>query len=151
MKIILAGGSGQVGTLLARAFHARGDDVVVLSRRPAAAVHGPWRAAPWDSGEIDGSDVVINLAGRSVDCRYTAANRAEILSSRVDSTLALGRAIAAAKNPPRLWLQSSTATIYAHRYDAPNDEFTGIIGGGEPNAPSTWRFSIEVEIGRAHV
>lgn len=93
---------------------------------------------------IDGADIVINLAGRSVNCRYTRANRLEILDSRVDTTRAIGDAIAAAVRPPRVWLQMSTATIYSHRYDAANDEVTGIIGGDEPAIPSEWRFSIEV-------
>lgn len=148
MRILIPGGTGQVGTLLARAFVADGHDVVVLSRRPARA---PWRVVEWDAAtvgpwaaELDGADVVINLAGRNVNCRYTAANRAEILSSRVDSARAVGKAIAAAERPPRVWLQASTATIYAHRFDAPNDEATGIIGGHEPDAPASWRFSIEV-------
>lgn len=148
MKIVLAGGSGQVGTILARAFHAAGSDVVVLSRQPAVA---PWRVVQWDArtlgswiAEIDRADVVINLAGRSVDCRYTADNRVTILSSRVDSTRAVGAAIAKSSKPPRAWLQMSTATIYAHRYDAPNDEASGIIAGAEPNAPDKWRFSIDV-------
>lgn len=148
MKIVLAGGTGQVGTLLARAFQARGDDVVVLSRHPAAA---PWRTAAWDARtfgpwatELDGAHVVINLAGRNVNCRYTAENRAAIMASRVESTRAVGAAIARAATPPPVWLQMSTATIYAHRFDAPNDEATGIIGGTEPDAPASWRFSIEV-------
>jgi uncharacterized protein (TIGR01777 family) len=148
MKIIIPGGSGQVGTILARAFVADGHDVVVLSRKPVPA---PWRIVGWDgstlgewAGEIDGADVVINLAGRSVNCRYTAENRRQIKQSRIDSTRAVGRAIAGALWPPRVWLQASTATIYAHRYDAPNDERTGIIGGSEPDAPDTWRFSIDV-------
>ncbi|MGE0441531.1 MAG: epimerase [Gemmatimonadales bacterium] len=148
MKVVLAGGSGQIGTILARRRQARGDDVVVLSRDPQPA---PWRTAGWDArtpgawaAEIDGADVLINLAGRSVDCRYTPANRAAILESRVDSTRVLGQAIAAAARPPRIWLQSSTATIYAHRFDAPNDEATGLIGGTEPDAPASWRFSIDV-------
>lgn len=94
--------------------------------------------------EIDGADVVINLAGRSVNCRYTPENREAITSSRVDSTRVVGEAIARAGHPPPVWLQMSTATIYAHRYDAPNAELTGIIGGDEPNVPETWRFSIEV-------
>jgi len=148
MKIVIPGGSGHVGTVLARAFHDRGDDVVVLSRRPEVR---QWRVSAWDGAtlgawqrEIDGSDVVINLAGRSVNCRYNQANRDEILRSRVDSTRVVGEAIAASRRPPRVWLQASTATIYAHRYDAPNDEHTGIIGGGEPQAPDTWRFSIDV-------
>jgi len=148
VKIVIPGGSGQVGTILARSFQRTGDDVVVLSRSPQAV---PWRIVPWDgktvgawAAEIDGADVVVNLAGRSVNCRYNAKNRAEILNSRVDSTLAVGAAIAASPHPPRIWLQASTATIYSHRYDASNDERCGAIGGGESNAPDSWRFSIEV-------
>ena len=102
------------------------------------ATLGPWQR------EIDGCDVVINLTGRSVNCRYTAANRAAILQSRVRSTRVVGQAIAAATRPPRVWLQASTATIYAHRYDRPNAEHSGLLGGTEANAPDTWRFSIEV-------
>ena len=97
----------------------------------------------WEK-EVDGCDVVINLAGRSVNCRYTPHNRREILESRLVPTRIVGQAIAQASRPPRVWLQSSTATIYAHRYDAANDEASGLIGGSEPNAPSTWRFSIDV-------
>jgi uncharacterized protein (TIGR01777 family) len=150
MKLLLPGGSGQVGTILARAFHAQGHDVVILSRSPAAA-HAPWRTVPWDgrntgpwTAELDGADVVINLAGRSVNCRYTAANRREIMDSRVDSSRAVAAAIASAARPPRVWLQASTATIYAHRYDALNDDLTGLLGGHEPGAPDTWKFSIDV-------
>ena len=148
MKIVIPGGSGQVGTILARAFHSEGHEVVVLSRRPRPM---PWKMLAWDAAtrgdwwaQIDGADVVINLAGRNVDCRYHAANRREIMQSRVDSTRAVGAAIAAASQPPRVWLQAGTATIYAHRYDVANDEATGILGGDEPDAPDTWRFSIEV-------
>lgn len=148
MKIVIPGGSGQVGTLLARAFVADGHEVVVLSRRPTPAA---WRVVPWDArsvgdwaNELDGADVVINLAGRSVNCRYCSANRHEIKHSRLDSTRAVGRAIADCPRPPRVWLQASTATIYAHRYDAPNDEFSGILGGTEDDTPDTWRFSIDV-------
>ena len=148
MKIVIPGGSGQVGTILARAFHRDGHDVVVLSRRPNVR---PWRVIAWDGltlgdwqREIDACDVVINLTGRNVNCRYTPANREEILESRVSSTRVVGQAIARAARPPGLWLQASTATIYAHRYDRPNDEYSGILGGGETNAPSSWNFSIDV-------
>jgi uncharacterized protein len=148
MRIVIPGGTGQVGTVLARAFLADGHDVVVLSRRPAPAL---WRVVAWDGAtvgpwttELDGADVVINLAGRNVNCRYTPENRAAILASRVDSTRAVGEAIARAARPPAVWLQASTATIYAHRLDAPNDETTGIIGGHEPDVPEAWHFSIDV-------
>ena len=148
MKIVIPGGSGQVGTVLARAFHRDGHDVVVLSRRPGVR---PWRVVAWDGAtlgswqvEIDGCDAVINLTGRSVNCRYTAANRLEILQSRVLSTRVVGQAIARAARGPRVWLQASTATIYAHRYDSPNDEHSGILGGQESSAPDSWRFSIDV-------
>jgi uncharacterized protein (TIGR01777 family) len=147
-KIVIPGGSGQVGTLLARAMHGDGCEVVILSRQPHAA---PWRMVAWDArtlgswaAELNGADAVINLAGRSVNCRYNAANRRLIKESRVDSTRIVGEAIHQAKQPPAVWLQAGTATIYAHRFDAANDEWTGIVGGLEPDAPDTWRFSIEV-------
>ncbi|HLL90523.1 MAG TPA: TIGR01777 family oxidoreductase [Tepidisphaeraceae bacterium] len=149
MKIVIPGGSGQVGNLLARSFHNGGHEVVVLAR---STYNAPWRVRPWDgrtagewwAGEIDGADVVINLAGRSVNCRYDAFNKQEILDSRVESVRAVGDAIAAAKRPPKVWLQASTATIYSHRYDAANDDVTGTIGGGEQDAPEGWKFSVDV-------
>jgi uncharacterized protein (TIGR01777 family) len=149
MKVVLPGGSGHVGTVLARAFHERGDEVIVLSRRQTNAL--PWRVIQWNGqtlghwgAEFEGAQAVINLAGQSVNCRYTPENRRRIIDSRVNSTRVVGQAIAQASNPPAVWLQASTATLYAHRYDAANDEETGIIGGDEPNAPDTWRFSIDV-------
>ena len=147
MRIVIPGGSGQVGTILARAFHARGDEVIVLGRNPQAA---PWRIVKWDAetlgdwaAEFEGADVVINLAGRSVNCRYNTENRKAIINSRVKSAQVVGEAIARASTPPRVWLQASTATIYAHTYDKSNDEATGVIGC-EANAPDTWRFSNDV-------
>jgi uncharacterized protein (TIGR01777 family) len=147
MKIVIGGGTGQLGQVLSRAWLAQGHEVVVLSRSGT----GPARSAAWNGrdggdweGELDGCDVVVNLAGRSVNCRYTAANLDEMMRSRVDSTQAVGRAIQAAAHPPRVWLQMSTATLYAHRFDAPNDEATGLIGGDEPGVPAYWRRSIEI-------
>ena len=152
MKIVIPGGSGQVGTVLARAFSGDGHDVVVLSREtPSGAQKPAWRVVPWDARtpgpweeELEGADAVINLAGCSVNCRYNPENRRIIKESRVDSTRLIGEAIARCQRPPRVWLQASTATIYAHRYDAPNDEATGLIGGSEPGVPDTWNFSIDV-------
>jgi len=141
MKVIIPGGSGHLGTILRRDFERDGHEVVVFRRDGGLGWDGR-TIGPW-TGEVDGADVVINLAGRSVNCRYNPQNRAEILNSRVDCTRVVGQAIARAARPPRLWLQASTATIYAHRYDAPNDE-DGILGGTEASAPDTWRFSIEV-------
>ena len=149
MKIVIPGGSGQIGTLLARSFHQDGHEVIELSRSPSP--DRPWRVATWDArtlgawaAELEAADAVINLAGKNVNCRYTPENRRAILQSRVDSTRIVGQAIAQAARPPRVWLQAATATIYAHRYDAANDEATGILGGSEANAPDTWRFSIDV-------
>jgi uncharacterized protein (TIGR01777 family) len=146
MKIVIPGGTGHLGQILTESFRRRGDEVVVLSRNveaPGARLWDGRTVGDW-AAEIDGADVVINLAGRSVDCRYGPKEREEILRSRVDSTRAVGEAIARAKQPPALWLQASTATIYAHRYDAPNDEYTGIVDGHEPGVPDEWNFSIDV-------
>ncbi|MDY3551963.1 TIGR01777 family oxidoreductase [Gemmata sp. JC717] len=147
MKVVIPGGSGQVGTVLARHFHASGNEVVVLSRAPRPA---PWKVLVWDArspgvwgAELDGADAVINLVGRSVNCRYTVANRRDIVESRVRSVQLLADAVARCARPPRVWLQASTATIYAHRYDAPNDERTCLLGA-EPDAPDTWKFSFDV-------
>jgi uncharacterized protein len=148
LRIVLPGGSGQVGNILSRHFHAQGHDVVVLARRVTPA---PWRVVDWDgeslgnwTSELENSDVVINLAGRSVDCRYTPANRRAIKESRIQTTRLLGQAIGQSVHPPRLWMNASTATIYRHALDRPMDEQTGEIGGNEPDAPAKWRFSIDV-------
>jgi hypothetical protein len=140
-RIVLAGGSGFLGTVLSRRFQAAGWDVIVISRS-APKEPGRARFLPWDgktpgdwAAALEGADLVVNLAGRSVDCRYHAKNRAQILASRVDSTALLGRAIGAAGNPPRLWINSSTATWYRDSLDRPMDEFTGETGTG---------FSVEV-------
>jgi uncharacterized protein len=132
MKVVIPGGTGQVGGVLSRALRARGHDVVAFGRG------GAW------TREIDGADVVVNLAGRSVNCRYNPANLKEMMDSRVSSTRAVGAAIGQARRPPRVWLQMSTATIYAHRHDAPNDEETGRIGGDEPDVPAYWKISVDI-------
>jgi uncharacterized protein (TIGR01777 family) len=145
-KIILAGGSGFLGTALARRFAARGDDVVVLTRSPQQRTDGV-REVSWDAktvgdwaSHIDGADVVLNLTGKSVDCRYTEKNRRAIIASRVDSTRAIGEAIARATKPPRVWLNASSATLYKHAPDRPADE-SGPTGA---TAEAHDEFSIEV-------
>jgi len=146
MRIVIPGGTGQVGTILNRALTAAGHEVVVLTRRPVREREVHWDGetlGPW-AETIDNSDVVINLAGRSVSCRYTTANLRAMMDSRVHSTQVVGEAIAAAARPPRVWLQMSTATIYAHSFDAPNDEATGVLGGAEPDVPGYWAYSIEI-------
>jgi hypothetical protein len=169
MKIVIPGGSGQVGTLLARAFHAGGHEVVVLSRSPQDGTG--WRMVEWDGenmgywvSELEGADVLINLAGFTVNSRYNARNRERIMASRVNSTRLLGQALSQLDQAPTTWLQASTATIYAHTYDAAHDEDTGVLGGSEPKGlrdgsrgalgrrtrgpgakvPKKWRFSVEV-------
>lgn len=148
-RLVIPGGTGHLGRFVASHFAARGYDVVVLSRGtstvPGARVvrwdgrtSGPWTA------ELDGAAAVLNLAGRSVGCRYDKSNLTEMYASRIDSTRAVATAIGKATNPPPTLLQMSTATIYAHRFDGANDEHTGIIGGHEPDAPGYWRFSVEI-------
>jgi uncharacterized protein len=148
LRIVIPGGSGQVGRVLARYFQERGHHVTVLTRGPYAAL---WQTVHWDgqyigpwTEHLEGADVCINLAGRSVNGRYTAKNRREIYESRIETTRLLNRVIAGLAEPPRVWLNASTATIYRHAQDRPMDEATGELGGNEPGAPETWNFSIRV-------
>ena len=148
MRVVITGGSGQVGQILARHFHAQGADVTVIARHVEPA---PWSTVRWNghragdwSKELDGADLVINLAGRSVNCRYNEANRREIKESRIVTTQLVGQAIAQASQPPKLWMNASTATIYRHAFDRSMDEVDGEIGGNEPGLPATWRFSYDV-------
>ncbi|MBN8219626.1 MAG: TIGR01777 family oxidoreductase [Spirochaetes bacterium] len=146
MKIVIPGGTGQLGEVLRHEFESTGDEVIVLTRTPRRDGELLWDGktlGTW-AKEFEGADVVINLAGRTVNCRYTDENLKQMMDSRVDSTRVVGEAIQMAQRPPKLWLQMSTATIYAHRYDAPNDEQTGIIGGNEPGVPDYWAFSVEI-------
>lgn len=142
MKIVIPGGTGQVGTVLHRALSAAGHEVVIISRHQGVRWDGRTLGA-W-ADEINGADVVINLAGRSVSCRYTAENLQQMMRSRIDSARVVGEAITKAETPPKVWLQMSTATIYAHRFDAANDEATGVIGGKEPDVPGYWAYSVEI-------
>lgn len=146
-RIVIAGGSGFVGSFLGKRLVVDGADVTVLTRSPGPD-EGKIRQVQWDgktlanwTREIDGADALINLSGRSVNCRYNEHNRRDILESRIDSTRVLGDAIAQARNPPPVWLNASTATIYEHTFDHPMDETTGVIAA-TPEAKDA--FSIEV-------
>lgn len=153
LRIVIPGGSGHMGQMLARYFQDRGHHVTVLTRGPYAA---PWQTVHWDGEQVgpwvetlEGADVCINLAGKSVNCRYHAKNRREIYDSRIGTTQLLNRVIADLENPPRVWLNASTATIYRHALDRPMDEVTGQLGGHElisetRYAPNTWNFSVRV-------
>jgi uncharacterized protein (TIGR01777 family) len=137
LKLVLAGGNGFLGRHLAAHFRALGYQVTSISRTGPGDVRWDARTlGPW-AQELEGADLLVNLAGRSVDCRYNEANRREILASRTESTRILGAAVAACARPPRVWLNSSTATIYA---DTPgsapaNTEAAGVVGEG---------FSVEI-------
>jgi len=145
VNILVPGGSGQVGHILRRHFQAHGHQVVILSRSSENPTTR-WDGKTLDDWQqhVDESDVVINLAGRTVNCRYTETNLRQMMDSRVDSTRVVGQAIQQSPSPPKVWLQMSTATIYAHRFDAANDEASGIIGGQEPDVPAYWARSIDI-------
>jgi uncharacterized protein (TIGR01777 family) len=147
-RIILAGGSGFLGRILREHYLKQECEVVVLTRSPREA-KGVSREMAWDgrtlgewASELDGADVLINLAGRSVDCRYHARNRKLMLDSRVDSTRVLGEAIAQCARPPKVWLNSSTATIYRHNFGPAWNEDGEI--GATPEAKDA--FSVEVAL-----
>ncbi len=153
LRIVIPGGSGLLGQVLARHFQERGHHVTVLTRGPYSA---SWQTVHWD-GEVpgpwteylEGADVCINLAGRNVNCRYDAVNRQSIYHSRIHTTRLLNQVIADLHAPPRVWLNASTATIYRHSLDREMDEAAGVLGGYERisrlrHAPETWNFSIGV-------
>lgn len=125
-RVVIAGASGFIGQALVDSYRAAGRTVDLIGRREATT----WHDAAAIASIVDGAATVVNLAGKSVNCRYGATNRAEILRSRVDTTTALATAIAAAQHPPSLWINASTATIYRHAIDAAQTESTGELGTG---------------------
>ena len=147
-RIVLAGGSGHLGTLLAKHLSNSGSEIVVLSRSPQANSKTA-RFVTWDAAsvgdwqrELDGAFGIINLTGRSVNCRYTEKNRRDIMQSRVLSTTAIGKAITKCSSPPPVWLNASTATIYKHSYDKPMDENGEMAGTHDAKD----EFSVEVAL-----
>jgi NAD dependent epimerase/dehydratase family enzyme len=126
-RVVIAGASGFIGRYLGRAFRAEGASVSLIGRRGADASWGDTAAI---TDLLEGTDLLVNLAGKSVNCRYNPRNRAEILRSRVDTTRELAAAIRACGAPPSLWINSSTATIYRHADDRPMTESTGDLGEG---------------------
>ncbi len=135
-KIIIAGGTGFVGKYLNKKFVTAGYDVVIISRTKS---HVSWDNTPLITEALENAAILINLAGKSVDCRYNEKNKKEIYDSRITSTIILGEAILNCKNPPPLWINSSTATIYRHAEDRPMTEGAGEIGTGfSVNLATDW-------------
>src|SRR5690349_1151245 len=126
-RIVIGGAHGFMGTRFAELYKAAGDSVATIGRRDADAMWGDTTAI---ARLLDGADILVNLAGKSVDCRYNARNKAEIFRSRLETTAELGRAVATVAAPPALWMNASTATIYRHAVDRPQTEEDGELGHG---------------------
>lgn len=144
-KIIIPGGSGFLGQHLANYFSKKGFEIVILSRSEKPS-KGNIHYKKWDGKTLgdwatsfENALVVINMAGRSVDCRYTEKNKADVLNSRIDSTKIIGEAIKNCQNPPQIWLNSSTGTIYRYSEDMEMTETKGEIGEGfSVNVAKAW-------------
>ncbi len=138
-KIVIAGGTGFIGKYLTQKFMASGYEVIIISRQPN---HINWNNSTAIITGMENAAMLINLAGKSVDCRYNEKNKKEIFDSRINTTKILGEAILQCKNPPPLWINSSTATIYRHAHDRPMTESAGEIGTGfSVNVATNWEKS----------
>lgn len=165
-KIVLAGGNGYLGKVLAKYYSELAHEVIILSRK-AVPLNGNIKTVVWDGvneGEwidvLEGADLLVNLCGKNVNCRYTEKNKAEIISSRVNPTALLGKAISKLKSPPELWINITSATMYRHAEDHPQDEETGDVGYGfsidvckiwektffETHTPSTRKIALRMGI-----
>ncbi|WIM41450.1 TIGR01777 family oxidoreductase [Paenibacillus sp. PK4536] len=135
-KVVLAGGTGFIGQYLEKKFTAMNIDVQIISRQ---SPHIAWDDYQGIVQALDGAEMVINLAGKSVNCRYNEQNKREIMNSRVETTQTLGNAILDCEHPPAVWMNSSTATIYRHAEDRPMTETKGEIGTGfSVNVAKAW-------------
>jgi hypothetical protein len=158
LRIVLPGGSGHVGRMLASFFQERGHHVTVLTRGPYTA---PWQTVHWDGQNLgdwvetlEGADVCIHLSGRGINCRFTARNRRDLYASRIGPTLLLHQAISMLDHPPRLWMNAATASIYRHaaqgtEFDRDMDEATGELGGNEMisprrRVPEKWNWTVRL-------
>jgi uncharacterized protein len=135
-KIVIAGGTGFLGSCLEEHFTDANDRVIILTRGVSRTI-GSIEYKQWDGRTLgtwteclESADVLINLNGKSVDCRYSEKNKKLIYATRLDATAALGQAILQCKQPPKLWINSASATIYRHSLDKEMDELTGEIGTG---------------------
>jgi uncharacterized protein len=138
-KIVLAGGTGFVGKYLTEQFTNLGYEVIIISRQKNSI---KWNDTNAIIEAINNAEMLVNLAGKSVDCRYNEKNKLEILKSRTETTNILGQAILQCTNPPELWINSSTATIYRHSEDKPMTEQNGEIGSGfSVNVATSWEKS----------
>ncbi|MEH3113587.1 TIGR01777 family oxidoreductase [Pedobacter terrae] len=165
-KIILAGGNGYLGGVLSKYFGSMADEVIILARKPQAE-KGNIKTLVWDGKTIgdwthsfSGANLVVNLCGKNVNCRYTEKNKKEIFESRLIPTQLLGKVIEEMINPPKLWINITSATIYRHSEDHSQDEFTGEIGEGfsvevckaweksffETNTPNTRKIALRMGI-----
>jgi uncharacterized protein len=150
LRIVIPGGTGQLGQILARHFHEQGHRVTAICRHPKPA---EWSVVTWTGEElgpwaevIDGSDVVINLAGKSLHCRHSPANQRAIKNSRTITTGLLGQAVAQASRPPFLWLNASTAGVYENASDRAVDEDSGAVHKDDLRGREPWHFTIDAAL-----
>ncbi|MEH6988356.1 TIGR01777 family oxidoreductase [Cytobacillus firmus] len=135
-KVVLAGGTGFIGEYFKNKFKELGYEVHIISRQKQ---HISWEDKLSIKEALEDTELLINLAGKSVNCRYNEANKNEIMTSRIRTTKILGEAIQACTNPPAIWMNSSTATIYRHAEDHPMTEEKGEIGSGfSVNVATNW-------------
>ncbi len=133
-KIVIFGANGYVGKYLTSYFEKKCENLITVSRKTETPIQKNRTHLVWDGSSsgswetsMEKADLVINLAGRSVNCRYTEKNKQEILDSRIQSTAIIGTAIQRLKFPPKVWMNMSSATIYRHAEDQHQDEYNGEI------------------------